>query len=111
MSGGVYVFCSGLFKDAEGLAAAATKRKLPLFGCNAFQVAEQSVLLSYAPDLYSLGYRGAWFVDRIFKGAKPQDLPVETPRKFDLVINNKVASEIGLKIAPEMLMLADRVFR
>ena len=111
MSGGVFVFCSGLFKDAEGLAAAATKRKLPLFGCNAFQVAEQNVLLSYAPDLYSLGYRGAWFVDRIFKGAKPQDLPVETPRKFELVINNRVASEIGLKIAPEMLMLADRVFR
>jgi ABC-type uncharacterized transport system substrate-binding protein len=111
MSGGVFVFCSGMFKDAEGLAAAATKRKLPLFGCNAFQVAEQNVLLSYAPDLYSLGYRGAWFVDRIFKGAKPQDLPVETPRKFELVINNRVASEIGLKIAPEMLMLADRVFR
>jgi ABC-type uncharacterized transport system substrate-binding protein len=111
MSGGVFVFCSGLFKDVEGLAAVATKRKLPLFGCNSFQVAEQNVLLSYAPDLYSLGYRGAWFVDRIFKGAKPQDLPVETPRKFELVINSKVASEIGLKIAPEMLMLADRVFR
>jgi putative ABC transport system substrate-binding protein len=86
MSSGVFVFC-------------------------AFQVAEQNVLLSYAPDLYSLGYRGAWFVDRIFKGAKPQDLPVETPRKFELAINSKVASEIGLKISPEMLMLADRVFR
>lgn len=111
MSSGVFVFCSGLFKDVEGIASAATKRKLPLFGCNAFQVAEQNVLLSYAPDLYSLGYRGAWFVDRIFKGAKPQDLPVETPRKFELAINSKVASEIGLKISPEMLMLADRVFR
>ena len=111
MSGGVFVFCSGLFKDVEGLAAAATKRKLPLFGCNAFQVAEQNVLLSYAPDLYSLGYRGAWFVDRIFKGAKPKDLPVETPRKFELVINSRVAGDIGLKISPEMLMLADRVFR
>jgi putative ABC transport system substrate-binding protein len=110
-STGIFVFCSGLFKDAEGLAAAATKRKLPLFGCNAFQVAEQNVLLSYAPDLYSLGYRGAWFVDRIFKGAKPRDLPVETPRKFELVINNRVAGEIGLKISPAMLMLADRVFR
>jgi len=108
---GVFVFCSGLFKDAEDLSTAATKRKLPLFGCNAFQVAEQNVLLSYAPDLYSLGYRGAWFVDRIFKGAKPQDLPVETPRKFELVINNKIAGEIGLKISPEILMLADRVFR
>jgi putative ABC transport system substrate-binding protein len=111
MSAGLFVFCSGLFKDMEGIAAAAIKRKLPLFGCNAFQVAEQNVLLSYAPDLYSLGYRGAWFVDRIFKGAKPRDLPVETPRRFELVINAKVASESGLKISPEMLMLADRVFR
>jgi putative ABC transport system substrate-binding protein len=110
-SEGVFVFCSGLFKDVGGIAAAATKRKLPLFGCNAFQVAEQNVLLSYAPDLYSLGYRGAWFVDRIFKGAKPADLPVEAPRKFELVINHKVAGEIGLKISPGMLMLADRVFR
>ena len=110
-SEGVFVFCSGLFKDVEGLAAAATKRKLPLFGCNAFQVAEQNVLLSYAPDLYSLGYRGAWFVDRIFKGAKPQDLAVETPRKFELVINSKTAGEVGVRIPPEMLMLADRVFR
>jgi ABC-type uncharacterized transport system substrate-binding protein len=110
-SSGIFIFCSGLFKDAENVAVTAMKRKLPLFGCNAFQVAEQNVLLSYAPDLYSLGYRGAWFVDRIFKGAKPQDLPVETPRKFELVINKKVASAIGLKISPEMLMLADRVFR
>jgi ABC-type uncharacterized transport system substrate-binding protein len=108
---GVFVFCSSFFKDVESLAAVTTKRKLPLFGCNAFQVAEQNVLLSYAPDLYSLGYRGAWFVDRIFRGAKPQDLPVETPRRFELVINNKTAAEIGLKIPPQMLMLADRVFR
>jgi putative tryptophan/tyrosine transport system substrate-binding protein len=108
---GIFVLCSGLFKNLEELAAATMKQKLPLFGCNAFQVAEQNVLLSYAPDLYSLGYRGAWFVDRIFKGTKPQDLPVETPRKFELVVNNRVAGEIGVKIPPGMLMLADRVFR
>jgi putative tryptophan/tyrosine transport system substrate-binding protein len=108
---GIFVLCSGLFKNLEELAAATTKQRLPLFGCNAFQVAEQNVLLSYAPDLYSLGYRGAWFVDRIFKGTKPQDLSVETPRKFELVVNNKTAGEIGLKIPPGMLMLADRVFR
>jgi putative ABC transport system substrate-binding protein len=111
MSSGVFILCSGLFKHLEGLVSAAMKRKLPLFGCNAFQVAEQNVLLSYAPDLYSLGYRGAWFVDRILKGAKPRDLPVETPRKFELVINNKTAGDIGLRIAPEILMLADRVFK
>ncbi len=108
---GIFILCSGLFKDVGDLAAAATKRKLPLFGCNGFQVAEQGVLLSYAPDLYSLGYRGAWFVDRIFKGATPQELPVETPRKFELAINHKVAAQIGLRISPDMLMLADRVFR
>jgi putative ABC transport system substrate-binding protein len=108
---GAFVLCSGLFKELEGLASIAAKRKLPLFGCNAFQVAEQNVLASYAPDLYSLGYRGAWFVDRILKGGKPQDIPVETPRKFELVINNKAAGQIGLRIPSEMLMLADRVFR
>jgi putative tryptophan/tyrosine transport system substrate-binding protein len=108
---GVFVVCSGLFKDLEEPARAAATRKLSLFGCNAFQVAEQNVLASYAPDLYSLGYRGAWFADRIFRGARPMDLPVETPRKFELVINNKVAGEIGIRLAPEMLMLADRVFK
>ena len=108
---GVFVICSGLFKDVERLAAVAAKRKLPLFGCNTFQVAEQNAVLSYAPDLYSLGYRGAWFVDRLFRGAKPQELPVEMPRKFELVINIRAAGEVGLKIPPEILMLSDRVFR
>jgi putative tryptophan/tyrosine transport system substrate-binding protein len=110
-SGGVFIVCSNLFKDLEVIASITRKRKMPLFGCNAFQVGEQNVLLSYAPDLYSIGYRGAWFVDRVFKGAKTHDLPVETPRRFELVINHKAAADMGLKIAPEMLMLADRVFK
>jgi putative ABC transport system substrate-binding protein len=107
---GAFVICSGLFKDLEELASTAAKRKQPLFGCNAFQVAEQNVLASYAPDLYSLGYRGAWFVDRIINGEKPHGIPVETPRKFELAINKKAARETGLRIPSEMLMLADRVF-
>jgi putative ABC transport system substrate-binding protein len=107
---GLFSVCSGLFKDLEAVASFATKHRLPLFGCNSFQVAEQKVLLSYAPDLYSLGYRGAWFVDQILKGAKPQTLPVETPAKFDLAINQRTAAAIGLTIAPQVLMLADRVF-
>jgi len=107
---GIFVVCSGLFRDLTGLASAATKGRMPLFGCNGFQVAEQQVLMTYAPDLYSIGYRGAGFVDRIFKGAMPQNLPVETPTKFDLVINRRIAAEIGLKIPPKMLLLADRVF-
>jgi len=107
---GVFVVCTGLFRDLSKLAAAAVKIRAPLFGCSASQVAEQKVLMSYAPDLYAIGYRGAWYVDRILKGATPQSLAVETPRKFDLVINRKAAQEIGLKLPPEMLILADRVF-
>jgi putative ABC transport system substrate-binding protein len=107
---GIFVVCTGLFKDLSKLAAAAIKMRAPLFGCSASQVAEQKVLMTYAPDLYAIGYRGAWFVDRILKGATPQSLAVETPRKFDLVINRNAAQEIGLKLPPEMLILADRVF-
>ena len=107
---GIFVVCSGLFKDLTGLASVAMKRRAPLFGCNGFQVSEQQVLMTYTADLYSIGYRGAGFLDRIFKGAAPQNLPVETPAKFDLVINRRIAAEIGLKIPPKMLLLADRVF-
>lgn len=110
LKAGVFVVCSGLFRDLEGVASAAVRHRLPLFGCNAAQVAEQKVLLTYAPDLYSMGNRGAWFVDRILKGAKPESLAVETPTRFDLVINRKTAAEIGLKIPRAVLMLADRVF-
>jgi putative ABC transport system substrate-binding protein len=107
---GIFVVCTGLFRRLINLAEAAAKLRAPLFGCSAAQVAEQKVLMTYAPDLYALGYRGAWYVDRILKGAAPQSLAVETPRKFDLVINRKAAQEIGLKLPPEMLILADRVF-
>ena len=107
---GVFVVCTGLFRSLGDLAAAAAKLRAPLFGCSAAQVAEQKVLMTYAPDLYAIGYRGAWYVDRILKGARPHTLAVETPRKFDLVINRKTAQEIGLKVPPELLMLADRVF-
>jgi len=57
-----------------------------------------------------MGYRGASFIDRILKGIAPQALPVETPRKFDLVINRKIAQEIGLKIPAKVLNVTDRVF-
>jgi putative tryptophan/tyrosine transport system substrate-binding protein len=107
---GIYVACSGLFRDIEILAITARAQRVPLFGCNAVQVAEQQVLMSYGPDLYALGYRGAWFVDRILRGARPEQMPVETPRKFDLTVNRKTAMDIGLAIAPGLLMLADRVF-
>jgi len=107
---GVFIICGPMFKELKKMAVIAIEKKLPLFGCAASQVADEGVLLSYIPDLYYMGYRGAWYVDRVLKGAWPQDLPVETPTKFELVINRKTAKEIGITISPEMLILADRVF-
>jgi putative tryptophan/tyrosine transport system substrate-binding protein len=68
-------------------------------------------LMSYGPDRAELYKRAAVFVDKILKGTKPADLPVEQPKKFELVINLKAAKQIGLTIPPNVLARADRVFR
>ena len=66
-------------------------------------------LVSYGVDITNLFRRSAEFVDRILRGAKPADLPVEQPTKFDLVLNRKTAKALGLEFPPELLLLADKV--
>ena len=68
-------------------------------------------LMSYAPDIPEQFHRAAVFVDKILKGTKPADLPVEQPMKFELIINLKAAKQIGLTIPPNVLVRADRVIR
>ena len=86
----------------------AAKSRLPaVYGYSVF--AETGGLLSYAANRFDVVRQSAVYVDKILKGAKPADLPVEQPRKFELVINLKTAKALGLTIPPSMLLRADQV--
>jgi len=88
----------------------AAKSRLPAIYYRR-EFVEDGGLMSYNARRDDLARRAATFVDKILKGAKPADLPVEQPMKFELVINLKTAKQIGLTIPPNVLVRADKVIR
>jgi putative ABC transport system substrate-binding protein len=107
---GLYVSGGPLMAaNKKRIADFALKNRLPSMGNREF--VEAGGLMSYGADEADSYRRVAYYVDRILKGAKPADLPVEQPTKFELVINLKTAKQIGLTIPPEVLARASRLIK
>ena len=96
-------FFAGRFK----LIAAASRERLPVFSNRNYD--EAGALLAFGPSFPEMYRRAAEFVDRILKGAKPADLPVEQPTRFELIVNLKTAKTLGIKIPESVMLRADRV--
>ena len=92
------------------IAALAAKNRIPTIS-DGFQFPEQGGLMFYGPDVVGAYQRAATFVDKILKGRKPADLPVEQPTKFLFIVNLKTAKQIGLTIPQSVLYRADKVIR
>jgi putative tryptophan/tyrosine transport system substrate-binding protein len=109
--GALFVLADRLFLHFRTrLMEFALKHRLP--GVHAYvELVESGGLMSYGPSYGEMHRRAAYFVDRILKGTKPADLPVEQPTKFELVVNLRAAKQIGLTIPPNVLARADRVIR
>jgi len=105
VTGGTLMFANG-----KRIAGLASNSRLPSMYVNR-QIVEAGGLMSYGADDADSYRRVAYFVDRILKGAKPADLPVEQPTKFEFVINLKTAKQIGLTIPPDLLARATKIIR
>jgi putative ABC transport system substrate-binding protein len=99
-----------VFSQRAQILALAVKNRLPVMYFQTEYV-DAGGLMSYSANPNDLARRAATYVDKILKGAKPADLPVEQPKKFDFVVNLKAAKQIGLTIPPNVLVRADRVIK
>jgi len=108
-AGALLVLGRGVFfPHARRIAELAARSRLPaMYGLRAY--VEAGGLISYGTDLIEIWWRAAVFVDKILKGAKPSDLPVEQPTKFELVVNKRAAKALGLTIPPSILLRTDQV--
>ena len=101
---------AGISAYSRRIVEFATKSRLPTMFAQGAHV-ESGGLMYYGPNFPDLYRRAATYVDKILKGTKPADLPVEQPKKFDFVVNLKTAKQIGLTIPPNVLARADKVIR
>lgn len=92
----------------KALADALLKHKVPGI-CPVAEYAEAGCLMSYGAAFVEFYPRGAVYVDKILRGAKPGDLPIEQPTRFELIVNGKTAKTLGVKIPQPILLRADKV--
>ena len=96
---------------SRGIPDLVVKHRLPAIYYASTIVVDRGGLMSYGASITDLDRRAATYVDKILKGAKPADLPVEQPTKFEFVINLRAAKQIGLTIPPNVLVRADKVIK
>ena len=108
-AGALLVLATPVFEvERQRIVDLAAKNRLPSMYASRNYL-ESGGLMCYGPNFADLNRRAASYVDKILKGAKPADLPVEQPTKFELVINKKTANSLGLTVPPTLLAQADEV--
>ena len=106
----VLLYSPVFYVERDRIAQQALENRLPVIGYVA-ELTRAGLFMSYGSDGRSTFYRVAYFIDRLLKGVKPDDLPVEQPTKFELVVNLKTAKALGLTVPQSILLRADEVVR